>query len=231
MAWDPAQSDLCRRQRRRPAEDLLAAAVSWAATARPGRIADLGCGGGDLANRLAGRWPEAEVTGIDGSAAMLEQARQTATRVIWQQADLAQWQPARPFGLIVSNAALHWLGDHRSLFRRLLAALVPGGVLAVQMPRNFAAPSLTLLAHPPLPLLQILGHSKTVIVLLGGWLLYNDAVGPSKLIGMAVTAAGLAFYARGVTKGSSSSTCGGRWVGRGVGRGVGGRAAALTAFL
>ena len=70
-----------------------------------------------------------------------------------------------------------------------------------------------------------------VIVLLGGWLLYNDAVGPSKLIGMAVTAAGLAFYARGVTKGSSSSTCGGRWVGRGVGRGVGGRAAALTAFL
>ena len=93
------------------------------------------------------------------------------------------------------------------------------------------APSLTLLAHPPLPLLQILGHSKTVIVLLGGWLLYNDAVGPSKLIGMAVTAAGLAFYARGVTKGSSSSTCGGRWVGRGVGRGVGGRAAALTAFL
>ena len=147
MAWDPAQYDLYRRQRRRPAEDLLAAAVSWAATARPGRIADLGCGGGDLANRLAGRWPEAEVTGIDGSAAMLEQARQTATRVIWQQADLAQWQPARPFGLIVSNAALHWLGDHRSLFRRLLAALVPGGVLAVQMPRNFAAPSHTLLAE------------------------------------------------------------------------------------
>ncbi len=147
MAWDPARYDLFRRQRRRPADDLLAAALGWVGESRPGRIADLGCGGGDLANRLAERWPDAEVTGIDGSAAMLEQARGTATRVIWRQADLAGWHPEAPFGLIVSNAALHWLGDHQTLFPRLLAGLVPGGVLAVQMPRNFAAPSHTLLAE------------------------------------------------------------------------------------
>jgi len=147
MAWDPAQYDLFRRQRRRPAEDLLAAAEAWLGEARPGRVVDLGCGGGDLANRLAARWPEAEVTGIDGSAAMLEQARQTATRVIWRQADLAGWTPERPYDLIVSNAALHWIGDHGTLFPRLLAGLAPGGVLAVQMPRNFAAPSHTLLAE------------------------------------------------------------------------------------
>ena len=147
MAWNPAQYDLFRRQRRRPADDLLAAAVSWLGEARPGRVVDLGCGGGDLARRLAERWPEAEVTGIDGSPAMLEQARQTATRVIWQQADLADWRPDRPFDLIVSNAALHWIPDHQTLFPRLLAGLAPGGVLAVQMPRNFAAPSHTLLAE------------------------------------------------------------------------------------
>lgn len=147
MAWNPAQYDLFRRQRRRPAEDLLAAAAAWVGETRPARIVDLGCGGGDLANRLAGRWPEAEVTGIDGSAAMLEQARQTATRVRWRQADLAAWRPEHSYDLIVSNAALHWLGDHQALFPRLLAGLVPGGVLAVQMPRNFAAPSHTLLAE------------------------------------------------------------------------------------
>ena len=147
MAWDPARYDLFRRQRRRPAEDLLAAALAWVGERAPERVADLGCGGGDLARRLAERWPDAEVAGIDGSAAMLEQARQTSTRVRWRQADLTDWRPERPLDLIISNAALHWIGDHSALFPRLLAGLAPGGVLAVQMPRNFAAPSHTLLAE------------------------------------------------------------------------------------
>ena len=147
MAWDPAQYDLFRRQRRRPAEDLLAAALAWVGDARPARIADLGCGGGDLARRLAEHWGQAEVTGVDGSAAMLAQARETPSRVVWQQADLAGWRPEARFDLIVSNAALHWIGDHAALFPRLLAGLTPGGVLAVQMPRNLAAPSHTLLAE------------------------------------------------------------------------------------
>ncbi len=146
MAWDTAQYDLFRRQRRRPAEDLLAAALGWIHR-EPERIVDLGCGGGELARRLAERWPDATVTGIDSAAAMLEQARHVATRVIWRQEDIADWRPERPFDLIVSNAALHWIGDHRTLFSRLLAGLAPGGVLAVQMPRNFAAPSHTLLAE------------------------------------------------------------------------------------
>jgi trans-aconitate 2-methyltransferase len=48
--------------------------------------------------------------------------------------------------VIFSNAALHWLGGHEDLFTRLAGALAPGGVLAVQMPRNFGAPSHTLMA-------------------------------------------------------------------------------------
>ena len=46
--------------------------------------------------------------------------------------------------MIYSNAALHWLEDHDGCFPALFAALAPGGTLAVQMPRNFAAPSHTL---------------------------------------------------------------------------------------
>ncbi|MEI6556898.1 MAG: methyltransferase domain-containing protein [Rhodospirillaceae bacterium] len=147
MSWDPARYDLFQRQRRRPALDLLAAALDWVGVARPARVADLGCGGGFLASRLAEHWPEAEVTGVDGSAAMLEQARQSTTRVRWQQAELASWRPEAPLDLIISNAALHWLGDHQTLFLRLLAGLGRGGVLAVQMPRNFVAPSHALLAE------------------------------------------------------------------------------------
>ena len=44
-----------------------------------------------------------------------------------------------------SNAALHWVGDHGTLLPRLLGGVRPGGVLAVQMPRNFEAPSHALL--------------------------------------------------------------------------------------
>ncbi|MBL8454051.1 MAG: trans-aconitate 2-methyltransferase, partial [Zoogloea sp.] len=51
------------------------------------------------------------------------------------------WEPEETLDLLFSNAALHWVGDHESLFPRLVDALFPGGVLAVQMPGNFEAPS------------------------------------------------------------------------------------------
>jgi len=78
---------------------------------------------------------------------MLARAAATAPTIAWQQADLATWQPPRPADLIYSNAALHWLAGHERLFPALLAGLAPGGVLAVQMPRNFGAPSHTLISE------------------------------------------------------------------------------------
>jgi trans-aconitate 2-methyltransferase len=95
---------------------------------------------------LAERWPQARVTGIDSSAAMLAKARAAvpgAARVEWREADLAAWAvaPAQTADLVFSNATLHWLDDHATLFPRLLAAVAPGGTLAVQMPSNFEAVS------------------------------------------------------------------------------------------
>ena len=55
--------------------------------------------------------------------------------------------PAAPADVIYSNAALHWIVGHERLFADLVAALAPGGVLAVQMPRNFSAPSHTSIAE------------------------------------------------------------------------------------
>ena len=135
--WDPAKYLEFADLRLRPARDLLARVPLDA----PGVVYDLGCGAGNVTRLLARRWPAARITGVDGSAAMLAMAAGAVPALAWVEADLRTWAPPEPADLIFSNAALHWLDDHARLFPRLLAALAPDGVLAVQMPRNHAAPS------------------------------------------------------------------------------------------
>jgi trans-aconitate 2-methyltransferase len=141
LSWDPERYLIFGDQRTRPAIDLLARVPLAAATA----IADLGCGPGNSTALLAQRWPEAEIIGVDSSPEMLARARASGVRARWVEADIAAWTPEDPPDLIYSNAALHWVGEHASLLPRLIGQLRAGGVLAAQMPRNFAAPSHVLL--------------------------------------------------------------------------------------
>ena len=136
MEWDPAIYLQYADERLRPALDLLARVPLDA----PARVVDLGCGAGNVTAILRRRFPSAAVTGVDGSAPMLEKARTAAPDCRFEQADMAVWEPPSPPDLIYSNAALHWLGGHTALFPRLLGALAPGGVLAVQMPAMHNAP-------------------------------------------------------------------------------------------
>jgi trans-aconitate 2-methyltransferase len=139
--WEPARYARYAAQRLRPGLDLIARLPETA----PQRVVDLGCGTGDLTAALADRFPGARVTGVDASPAMLAEARAVYPALAWLDGDIAGWAPDAPVDLIFTNAALHWLGDHARLLPRLLDALAPGGVFACQMPRNFAAPSHTLL--------------------------------------------------------------------------------------
>jgi trans-aconitate 2-methyltransferase len=138
-SWDPAQYLRFSDERLRPALDLLAQVPLVA----PRRVVDLGCGAGNVTAILRRRFPEADVLGVDGSAAMLAKARDAAPDCRFEQGDFATWQPgegeAAP-DLIYSNAALHWVGGHETLFPRLAGSLAPGGVLAVQMPAMHDAP-------------------------------------------------------------------------------------------
>lgn len=138
-AWDPEQYLKFADLRLRPALDLLAQVHLEA----PETITDLGCGAGNVTPFLRQRWPEASVTGVDSSPEMLARARaeQANLGVTWLEADVRSWAPPQQQGLIFSNAVLHWVDDHAALFPRLMGELVPGGVLAVQMPRQFAEPS------------------------------------------------------------------------------------------
>lgn len=144
MNWNPSQYLEYEDARLRPALDLLAR-IDLAA---PESVVDLGCGAGNVAQWLARRWPAARIEGVDGDAAMLARARMaTAGQAhhTWRQCRLDEWRPTRAVDVVYSNAALHWLDHHANLFPRLFGYVAPGGVLAVQMPDNFAAPSHTAL--------------------------------------------------------------------------------------
>lgn len=139
MTWNPNQYLMFAEPRLRPALDLLARVD----VDRPKHVYDLGCGTGNITQLLAQRWPNASVTGIDDSAEMLARAAHEPSRITWLQTSASEWTPTEPADVIYSNAALHWLPNHDRLFSSLIAHLAPGGILAVQMPRNFAAPSHT----------------------------------------------------------------------------------------
>lgn len=132
--WNPGAYAKFRGLRLRPALDLLAQVGDLP----PGDVIDLGCGDGAASDALAARFPHHPRVGVDGSPAMLAQAHGYHRT---EAADIAAWKPETPPALIFSNAVLHWLPDHASLLPRLAGLLAPEGVLAVQMPRQFNAPS------------------------------------------------------------------------------------------
>lgn len=130
-AWDPQQYSRFERQRDRAALDLLGQLPEGL---QPHEVWDIGCGTGQHAALLKRRWPQAQVHGLDSSAAMLEQARGLPDEIDWVHAKLEVWSPQRPVDLLFANASLQWASDHEALFARLAASLAPGGVMAVQMP-------------------------------------------------------------------------------------------------
>ena len=134
--WDPAQYLKFSNERVRPALDLLAQVPLRTA----GRVVDLGCGAGNMTVILKQRFPTADVRGVDGAETMLAKARAAAPDCRFEQGDFNTWAPTVAPDLIFSNAALHWVTDHDTLFPRLLSLLAPNGVLAVQMPSMHDAP-------------------------------------------------------------------------------------------
>ncbi|WP_407552428.1 trans-aconitate 2-methyltransferase [Streptomyces sp. Pv4-95] len=151
--WDPQQYLRHSELRTRPFLDLLARIPDLPRRERPARIADLGCGPGNVTALLAARWPDAHITGYDSSPEMLKEAETHAGptagggHLDFAPADAGDWVPDEPYDLIVSNAALQWVPDHPESFAHWIKGLTPGGTLAFQVPGNFTAPSHALLGE------------------------------------------------------------------------------------
>jgi trans-aconitate methyltransferase len=119
-------------------------------------IIDLGCGPGNISFRLVERFPQAQVVGLDGAAAMLDLAEQTLRRQPQWRRRLA-FRPAllpltpalakdlvaaagAEFGVVVSNSLLHHLHEPQVLWRTVRQLASPGALVLIRDLRRPASP-------------------------------------------------------------------------------------------
>lgn len=99
----------------------------------PRSVLDAGCGTGRVTQVLADRVPDGAVVAVDGSAAMVAEARRRLGEPVETVVcDLVDLELDAPVDAVLSTATFHWIADHERLFARLFAALKPGGRLAAQ---------------------------------------------------------------------------------------------------
>jgi len=136
FSWDAPQYQRYAGERDRPFFDLTVRIDVSA----PATVLDLGCGDARLTRTLKQRWPDAEVSGIDTAATMLDDARSAGRDrdVHLALGDVASWHGA-DLDVIVSNAVLQWIPDHLRLIPGWVDALAPDGWLSFAVPGNAGA--------------------------------------------------------------------------------------------
>ena len=104
-------------------------------------IVDLGCGPGNISERVSRLWPEADVLGVDGSELMIDEANRRMRRSYRDKQRLSYhclniFELANgtiDFGstaeLVLSNSLLHHLHNPQDLWRTIFKIAQPGTVL------------------------------------------------------------------------------------------------------
>lgn len=138
--WRPEVYERFAAERAEPFHDLVGLLDPLAPGAR---VADLGCGTGELTATLVGRWRPREIVGIDRSPAMLARAATQACGPLrFEAGDIGRLDPALgAFDVILANASLQWVPDHVRVLASWRDRLRAGGRLAVQVPANADHPA------------------------------------------------------------------------------------------
>lgn len=151
--WDPTKYRQFSNERSRAFYEL----INRIEATDPRTVADIGCGPGELTADLCGRWPNADVRGLDSSAEMIaaanvvlaavsaDAAASGPPRLRFEQVDATDWKPDVPIDVIVSNAMLQWIPDNEELLVNWVGYLAAGGWLAFQVPANHDEPTHSLL--------------------------------------------------------------------------------------
>ena len=91
---------------------------------QPGeRILDLGCGTGQLTEKIA--IAGSVVMGIDGDPSMIEKAKHNYPHLQFAVADARNFQVEQPFDAVFSNAVLHWIPEPDAVIQSIHQALKP----------------------------------------------------------------------------------------------------------
>ena len=110
--------------------ELGAGVLEWL-PAQPGeRILDLGCGDGQLTERIAAGG--ASVTAIDASPQMVAAARARGVAAVEGSAELLPY-PNHVFDAVFSNAVLHWVREQDEMMKQVHRVLRPGGRFVAEM--------------------------------------------------------------------------------------------------
>ena len=101
-------------------------------------ILDVGCGDGKVTAEIAARLPRGSVLGVDISSEMIDLARRRHAvdahpNLRFEVADASHLPYHAEFSVVFSNAALHWVRDHRPVLQGIARSLKPGGRILLQM--------------------------------------------------------------------------------------------------
>lgn len=110
--------------------ELAGGVLEWLNAQMGEFVLDLGCGDGQLTQRLAATG--AHVLGVDASADMVAAARERGIEAEQANAELLPFHDAT-FDAVFSNAALHWVRDHESMLAQVHRVLKPGGRFVAEM--------------------------------------------------------------------------------------------------
>jgi trans-aconitate methyltransferase len=126
QTWDPQ----AYRENGAFVHGLAGGVLEWLA-AQPGeRILDLGCGDGQLTQRIAATG--AAVVGLDSSPQMAAAARARGIEVAEGSAELLPYS-AGMFDAVFSNAALHWVRGQDAMAAEVRRVLKQGGRFVAEM--------------------------------------------------------------------------------------------------
>ena len=132
--WNAAQYLKFKAERTQPALDL----ARRLSLLSPDTVLDIGCGPGNSTAVLKDLFPNADITGIDKSEAMLQEARASYPELTFLQCDASDSLQSlkKTFDIVFSNACIQWIPSHEKLIPAMMQLLNSKGVLAVQAPIN-----------------------------------------------------------------------------------------------
>lgn len=132
--WDPIEYEKYSRAQQKWALELIDK-LSLKGTEN---VLDLGCGDGKVTAEIARLIPNSTVVGVDSSNEMIDLANEKYPSSLYPNLSFMIMDASRlsfnnRFDVVFSNAALHWVMDHRPVTEGLYKSLRPNGKILLQM--------------------------------------------------------------------------------------------------